>query len=404
MCGFIYLKNFQSKISTEEKNLLANSSKDLKKRGPDNEKIYQRDNTLICFYRLRIIDISINSDQPLSNTNSAMAFNGMIYNYKNFNLNVRGDTELLFKLLNDYGLNALDKIDGMYSLVYENFKEKKIIFSRDEFGQKPLFYFIDNSKLIVSSEIKPIKKFIKDVSINQSAVNFFLKHSFFPSSSSIYKNIHKVLPGNCMVYDQNKKTLKTLTIKKKIYEPKKLKKFSLEELEEKFNESCKYISESDTKKALLLSGGVDSSLVYNYMKKHSDFETYFLNVEDEIINEKKKIIDIENKFNDKINKIDLSQSDFSKNILTMFSEMDEPHGDPGFFNSYYLTKNISNENKVIFTGDGADELFLGYETFKANLIPKHLDKLALILNRLLSNDNNYMSLKFKLNQDRKSVV
>ena len=87
MCGFIYLKNFQSKISTEEK--LVNSSKDLKKEDQTTKKFIE-DNTLICFYRLRIIDISINSDQPLSNTNSAMAFNGMIYNYKNFNLNVRG--------------------------------------------------------------------------------------------------------------------------------------------------------------------------------------------------------------------------------------------------------------------------------------------------------------------------
>lgn len=403
MCGFIYYKKFDQNININDQKVIKEAGKSLFSRGPDDQKIFVKKNTIINFYRLKIIDLSDKSSQPISNFDKVMAFNGMIYNFNELNKinnrdSIKSDTNSLFNFLNENSFQKLDLIDGMYSVVFENFKEKSVFFFRDEFGQKPLYYFINKKILVVSSQIKPIKKIVKNLNINYDSLNFYLKHSFFPSTMTIFKEINKVQPGSCIIFNETDKSIKSFFFKNLKHSSKNLKPFDINELENQIDNSCKYISQADTKKALLLSGGVDSSIVYHYMKKHTCFEPYFLNVEDKYLNEKYKILDLEINYGDKINKINLTRDNFKMNIHKMLSEIDEPHGDPGYFNSYYISKQINNSEKVVFTGDGGDELFLGYETFKATSIPKLFNLFVDIIKKIIPNNNKYMSLKFKINQ------
>lgn len=401
MCGFLYYKNFKNQITPDKREKLKILSKRMNHRGPDNHMIYCKKNTFISFFRLSIINPGPEANQPLHDDKSVMAFNGMIYNFKQLSkkynlkkLNTSSDTEVLFQLINIHGEKIFKELDGMASIVYES--NQSIFLFRDLFGQKPLYYFYDKKELIACSDLKVIKKILNNgTSLNSNKINLFLSLSYLPGKETIYRNIFKVLPGQLIKISKNK-------IEKKIIDAaRNYQSQKIFTIDDQFIKSSELVSYSDVKSSILLSGGVDSALSYYYLKQKIDIEPYYLSVDDKNINEDHKIIKLEKFFNHKINTIKFQEKDFIANLIELTNKIDEPHGDIGTLTSYFLMKQIDKSNKVVFSGDGADELFCGYETFKALLIPNFFEyffKNAFLKKLFKINDQNYMSFGFKLNQ------
>jgi asparagine synthase (glutamine-hydrolysing) len=413
LCGFVFYKNFNAPLDEYSIRKMHSASQRLVKRGPDTFSSYIEKNYLIYFYRLSIMDLTDVANQPMIGEQQILAFNGMIYNHgelrsllsKYTSFKSCGDTEVLLQAIQHWGLNALDKIDGMFAALAINKNTDEIVFFRDHYGQKPLYYYHDKGHLIVSSELSVIRDFIgKHIEIDEFAINQFLSLSYIPGNSSLYKGISKVLPGEVISVNKDG------DIHKKIYfdiaDEGHKEPFSLPKLDAKLMEACNYVSDAHTGKGLLLSGGVDSSLVCHYLSKGGPLDCFFLEVDDSSLNELSKVEILQKKYGFKLNVKKLGRTNFEENIIPMLKLMDEPHGDPGYFNSYYLTKNLSKDKKVLITGDGADELFCGYETFKALSIPSFLESKFFI--RIMEavfkeHKNSYMSMNFKLNQFKKGL-
>ena len=164
MCGFLGYVSRKS-LNKKIKNKLKKLDFFLSNRGPDFSGNLAGKDYFFKHWRLKILDLNDRSNQPFSNINSNLLYNGEIYNFKElkqkkklkYDLKTSGDTEVLFKLINKEGIDeTLKLLRGMFSFAYQDKKKNEFFLARDRFGQKPLYYFLDEEKFIFSSEIKPI--------------------------------------------------------------------------------------------------------------------------------------------------------------------------------------------------------------------------------------------------------
>ena len=176
--------------------------------GPDASKIFERKiknkSILLVHSRLSIIDLSKNSNQPFSDDQGILIFNGMIYNYielkkllkkKGQKFKTNSDTEVLLKMLNVFKERAFEMLDGMWVLSYYNFKSNEIIISRDRFGEKPLFYFFNKQNFFFSNSIKALQKLTnKKLNFDNKKIKDFLCYPdkiFGSDNKTFFKNIYQ---------------------------------------------------------------------------------------------------------------------------------------------------------------------------------------------------------------------
>ena len=278
MCGFTIWynknKNINQKLFIDSANLIEN-------RGPDYSKSYFFNNDkkienqnsnidlAINHKRLKIIDTSNLSNQPMfsENKRDIILFNGAIYNFKElkdiykFTTKSSGDTEVLLKLISNFNINKLNEANGMWAIVFiKDFKE--IILSKDRYGKKPLYYFIDDKNFIVSSEIKVIFNILNiPRKVNINYLNEFLLTKRWPRNNdnqTFYKDINRLEAGQILNFNtQNFK----YSINKLDNLYKTQKKISKNELKNDLISSIKIRLRADVKIGILLSGGIDSSMI-----------------------------------------------------------------------------------------------------------------------------------------------
>jgi asparagine synthase (glutamine-hydrolysing) len=370
MCGFVTFVNFKSK-NLEEDNFLKLKAI-YKHRGPDDIRLEKNQNNLILFRRLKIIDLTKNANQPFSSDDSKvkLIFNGEIYNFLEIRKELlelktkfksKSDTEVILKSYLTWGVNFIKKLRGMFSIVIIDNRLKKVLFFRDHFGQKPLFYTFYKDGIILSSEIKDIIKFTKKFSINKKIVEKYLLRSWTDDNKqTFFKDIYSLEPASVGIFSKNlfkiEKYWNLDITQKKIY--------NKDEFSEIFNNTIKLHLRSDVPVAFALSGGIDSSsivktsLQFNLKK----FKTFSIipkfkneNNESDLINQFVK----SNKINHQNFGFNLQKND---NILEdIISVQDEPLNNPTFIYQYLLRKKISESGfKVLLTGEGGDEVFGGY--------------------------------------------
>ena len=368
-------------------------------RGPDFQDFIKGKNFYFGHTRLSIIGLKeTNAKQPINRNNRILTFNGEIYNYKELSeeLNRKGiydsgksDTETLFNLILHFGLKkAVSKIDGMYAFSYFDQIKKELFIVRDRVGEKPLYYSINNNYFMFSSEIKSIfLSNLNDFSPNVKMFHEIFLHGKILGNETAFKNIYEIEPGTFLKYKLKDKSYG-------IYEYWNLEDFdtlkkdvSLEEFEYKFNDCVKSRLISDVPVASLVSGGIDSSsLVYKMLElgDQDSIKLFFAQNKSQKVNEKKEVSYyydfLKNKFKDKniklfsiTNKI----QDYWGNLEKVAHYNDEPCTFNNFHLVYNLSKNIrKNKIKVIFSGEGADEIFFGYERFKrtSNLFTRNYQK------------------------------
>ena len=395
MCGFVGFLN-RNQVDNYELNshLIKKMSDTLAHRGPDSEGFWQDVEHGIAFghRRLSILDLSKNGHQPMISNDGryVLVYNGEIYNHKeilnelkiNFNdINLRGhsDTEILLSAISKWGIeNTLKKISGMFSFSLWCKKEKKLYLARDRVGEKPLFFGWQgkgiNKTLFFGSELKALKKHpnFENV-INRSSVESFFKYSYIHAPDTIYQNIHKLMPGTFLEYDyfKDKTYIKNywslvdrhFEFSKMPYE--KNLEDATEELNLILNKSVTQQMQSDVPYGSFLSGGIDSSTITALMQFNSNkqINTFSIGFNEKNYDESKYAKSIAKYLGTNHHEMILKSQDV-KSVLNEISEIyDEPFADSSQIPTVLLSRLAKNKVTVALSGDGADEIFGGYNRY-----------------------------------------
>ncbi len=386
MCGisgFFLLNNFST--HRESLQTLRNMTSVLKHRGPDASGYWssERDNIYLGHRRLSIIDLSKSANQPMSSNNGRyiIIFNGEIYNFKKLKNELRSlfdirfkthsDTEVILELVVQYGFRkALDKIIGMFSLVVWDKKEKNLFLAIDPLGKKPLYWAVDDRTLIFASEIKSVLRFknFKKI-LNHQSLSEFFKFSYIKAPNTIFKGLKKLEPGTYLIISRELKVKKI-----NYWNPKnflyssadgiKNEKTIIEELHEILNTSVSERLNADVPIGVLLSGGIDSSLVTSLAKNNkNDIKTYSVGFKNKLFDESHYAKKISNHVNTNHTNFHLDTDNLDKIIEKLSEIYDEPFGDSSQIPTFLICNQIKKDVTVALSGDGGDEVFGGYSRY-----------------------------------------
>ena len=371
MCGFVgYINKEKNKKDNIKKmaDLIAH-------RGPDSEGYYTDENIALGFRRLSIIDLDGGS-QPIYNSDKTkiIVFNGEIYNYqklrkeltkKGYKFQTKTDTEVILHGYEEYKEKILDKLRGMFAFAIYDTKNKELFAARDFYGIKPFYYTKMDNTFIFGSEIKSFlihPHFKKE--LNTKMLEYYLTFQYSAGKETFFKNVYKLMPGHYLKYKDGKLTVK------KYYEIKfeedntKTYEEWKKGIKEKLKDSVKAHKISDVEVGSFLSSGVDSS----YIAATSDVDkTFTVGFNNKKYSEISYAEDLSKKIKTKnINKI-ITKEEYFKNLPNILYYMDEPLADPSAIALYFVTKIASENVKVSLSGEGADEIFGGYNIYQEPL-------------------------------------
>ena len=380
MCG---ISGYISSLKLVSNNALNNTLELMKRRGPDSLNFYKnfefKKEILLIHSRLNIIDLHQRSNQPFFYKDLILIFNGEIYNYielrnslkkRNYRFETNSDTEVLIKSYLEYGEKCVDHFIGMWAFAIWDVKKKKLFISRDPFGEKPLYFFLDNEGFFFGSEIKFIKSLCNiNFSINNRMVykNLFKGYKILnKTNETFYNKIVSLKSGHNLTIDLN------LNLQESRYWKPKLKinnnlKYSevVEQTKFLLEKSLKLRMRSDVPIAFCLSGGIDSSLLASIAKKklNKDISTFSIIDKDQRYNEEDniKIINNDLKCNSQLFHLKTKNSDFLERLNALTQYHDGPIATISYFVHSFLSQKISEAGfKVAISGTGADEIFTGY--------------------------------------------
>ncbi len=376
MCGITGIIG-STKEYREPKVIKMNSA--LYHRGPDDDGWFSDDIATLAMRRLTIIDLEHGS-QPKYSTNrkTVIVYNGEIYNYLELKklLLVRGyvfesnsDTEVLIHLYEEYGIDMLEMLRGMFVFcIYDTLKEK-ILLARDRFGEKPLFYHCSNSIFSFSSEIGSLLE-NNDIprQLNLEVLPFYFTITTIPEPDTLLKDIYSLQPGNYLVYENDQISINSFF--ELDYSLGSNVIYSMEEAVSNaspiFEKAVKRQMISDVPLGAFLSGGIDSSAVVAQMQmvSSSPVSTFNVKFEDATYDESKIARMVAEKLGTDHHEIVIPNATFTEEIFhDIIQHVGFPFVDSSAIPSYYVTKEIVKHVKVALSGDGGDELFGGYPVF-----------------------------------------
>jgi asparagine synthase (glutamine-hydrolysing) len=363
-------------------------------RGPDLFKYWHSDseNIFMAHARLSIIDKSSNATQPMidSLTGNVIVFNGEIYNFRELREELqklghifqsKSDTEVILVGYRQWQLKILDKLVGMFAFGFWDKSNQKLLLARDRMGEKPLYYSrISNNRFVFASEIRTIllHKIISR-EIDGVSLYHFIKFGYMPCDHTIFKGIDKLEPAHYVEVSSN-----GITDAKKYwfldsYFLDKNNKISYEEAIEETYLLLKNAVASqmvaDVNLGVYLSGGVDSGVITALMKENSkNVSSFCAGFNMASYDESKEASFVADKLGVMHNSIYMNPLSFSEMIYP-YECADEPFSDTSAIPMYYLAKNTREYCTVFLSGDGGDELFGGYETYRADVAYQMVSKL-----------------------------
>jgi len=351
MCGFVYVNSKKIDKSSVDKALNA-----IKYRGPDfkDTKAYDA-NFFLSHCRLSILDVNERSNQPMRSKNNAYSiiFNGEIYNYKaiakklNLRLKTTSDTEVILEGYAKIGNEIFELLDGMFSLVIHNHKDKSWVATRDSFGIKPLYIYNREANVVIASENKAICSLV-NVTVSKDSVREWETFRSPLPGKTFFNEIEEVLPGQ--IIEKNK-----ISTKHFVFEDNE-NKFDQDYFEFLLQESIAQHTLSDVQNTSLVSGGIDSSIIC----KETNFQNYYsvgIQENNEFIYTKETA--------KKLNKNILNHMTTPETIISNWKFLTETKGEPILVPNegliYEICKKMKKEEKVVLTGEGADEMLFGYD-------------------------------------------
>jgi len=366
MCGIVGTNQKYDGDFQEVTNLLKN-------RGPDHTAIKQLDDISLGHTRLSIIDLDCEADQPMVFDDVVLVFNGEIYNYdelivsENLSCKTSSDTEVLIRLYQKYGTEFLPLLNGAFSFAIYDIKKDRFFCARDRYGKKPFYYYFQSGKFIFSSMIKPIIKLLGYTpSLNKVALSQYLQYFTPLEPNTFYQDICKLPKASFAIFEDGKLSIKKY-YKIKTYKSIKDEPTALEKIEQLLLDSVKQRLKSDVEVGTLLSGGIDSSLISTIYAQNRTQKINTFSVGYKTHTKYSELPYgslVAKNINSNHTIVELEQKDFIASLEDVFEALEEPHADPASIPLYHLTKKIKSQGiKTVLSGEGSDELFLGYDNY-----------------------------------------
>ena len=432
MCGISGIINFKETFI--DPSIMQGMMKLIKHRGPDNEGIYNNNHITIGHVRLSIIDLSKNGHQPMFDQSKRflISYNGEVYNFKEIKKELidlgysffsETDTEVILYSYIEWGYKCVEKFNGMWAFVILDTLKHTIFLSRDRYGIKPLYYFVNNQFLIFSSEIRPIVYALKSLKIyNQISPNYqnifdyLLFNRTDHNKDTFFKKINKIQHGHNLIAGYKANNYKNLQldstwshndennkifIKKwynlndrlNIAEP-----FSKpDEFRELLISSIKLRLISDVQIGVCLSGGLDSStitsILLNVFNKN-DLNTFSAIYGKSVIGDESSFINEYNPFLDNMHFINPNEDSLSKDFARFLSTFSEPIPDTSPYAQYKVMELAKGKAVVLLNGQGADEILGGYHYFYGFYLKELLMKRSFktFSNEIIAYFNNQSSM------------
>jgi len=384
MSGFT---GFISKIDNKNQVIKKMTDK-IKHRGPDGEDYFNDENITIGFRKLKVTSetgLGFNEDKTL-----IIALDGQIYNAldlkkklikRGHKFNTENTAEVVVHGYEEYGKDIFAKLRGMFSFVLYDFKNKELIGVRDFFGIKPIYYYHNKETFLFGSEIKSFMEhpnFEKE--LNEEALKPFLSFQYSVLDETFFKNVYRLNPGEYFVYKNKKvETFKyfELNITRDQRDYEKLKKELAEVLENSIDIHKKA---SNVEIGSYLSGGVDSSYVVSAAKPK---KTFTIGFENKGFDETRLAKDLSDILKLKNYSKHIDADDFFDALPKVLYHTDEPHANLSAVPLFYLSKLAASKVKVVLSGEGADELFAGYNEYNVAGLSSLYLKLPFVMRRLI---------------------
>ncbi|MBP1535842.1 MAG: asparagine synthase (glutamine-hydrolyzing) [Ruminococcus sp.] len=369
MCGIV---GFTNKID-DASAVLEKMMDRIRHRGPDSGGQYVDDDIAMGFRRLSIIDLSDTGSQPIFNEDKSMVltFNGEIYNFKELreqlvsaghSFYTNTDSEVLIHGYEEWGENLLDKLRGMFAFVIYDKKTGELFGARDFFGIKPFYYAQMNGTFMWGSEIKSFldhPDFNKE--LNTDVLETYLTFQYSPTEDTFFKGVKKLPAAHCFTYKNGElKIRRYWEVKFNADNTPDLEEW-VERISDTFKNSVEAHKFADVEVGSFLSSGVDSSYVAAVADVDKTFTVGF--GEDEKYNE----IGYAKEFSKYIGKANYSKvitpEEYWDNLKRIQYHMDEPLADPAAIALYFVCGLASEQVKAVLSGEGADEIFGGYNIY-----------------------------------------
>jgi asparagine synthase (glutamine-hydrolysing) len=347
-------------------------------RGPDSFGIYEQDDVCLVHRRLAIVDLSEAGHQPMFFKDLIITYNGEIYNFQaikqelisnGYSFNSHSDTEVILKAYDCWGHKCLLKFNGMFAFCIFNKTTKSFFVARDKIGIKPLYYYHNDDVFAFGSELKVFPAQIL-ARKNEKALLQFLVLGYITAPDSAYRNVFKLEPGSYLEFKEGKLTMHKYwsPIDKSTHQPYHINQYedALEIVEQVLQRAVKMQMVADVNVGCFLSGGVDSSLIAALAQKNSaiPIKTYSMGFKEKGFDESGYAREVANHLKTDHHTLTFSPDDLLELINDFDFYFDEPFGDFASLPLSILCKKAREQGiTVALSGDGGDELFLGYERY-----------------------------------------
>jgi len=380
-------------IMPNERSIYINEMSSALCYGSNTEKKYSSENILL--------GINTGSQSIYHESkNLIVAYCGRMYNC---------DAEAIANLYEEYGVDCLKRIKGMFSLALWDKNKKRLLIARDRFGIKPLYYYHKNGILAFSSEIKALLKLpFVGKELNMQAVNMYFSFEYIPSPHSIFKDVYKLKPAHCIIYENDNIEVLSYWNLTAIDTNKEISfKAAGSKLKQLINNSIKDHIASDSPPGVFLSGGMDSSTLVALLNADhgKKFQTFSMGSGEKSFDDSKYAAFVSKYFGTKHYNYTFTVDDFINNFYDVTNVLNEPFADMSIFPTYMLSKLTRQHVNVALSGEGGDELFMGYPTYVAhkyvglfNKLPNPLKYISKYITNKLPISHKYLSIDFKLKQ------
>ena len=415
MCGIsgIVSKPSTTSLPADTAERIRHSLEAMIYRGPDNHNVLAFEQCFLGHARLKIIDLSDAANQPMSDTTGRyhIVFNGEIFNHialkntlqaKGISFRTHSDTEVLLQMLIHRGLDALNELNGFFAFAFYDNQEKTVLLARDRFGEKPLWYCNQENNFTFASELKALCAYDIPKKVDPVSLHQLLQYSYIPAPDSILQGVRKLEAGHCIIIKQGQVTIE------RWYQPAAVNHTETPDTKVRFRylleDAVKLRLQSDVPLGCFLSGGLDSSIIAMLASRnHSKLHTFSVGFSDQpFLDESKYATMVAKHIGSEHEIFELDRNMMLEETRKIFGDLEEPFADSSSIAVSLLSRLVRKKVTVALSGDGADELFGGYNKHAAllasqqkNILNSALPTLRPILDILPEGRNNFVLNKIR---------
>jgi asparagine synthase (glutamine-hydrolysing) len=401
VCGIVGIKKFKSNPTKADEMRVENALPTQHHRGPDHSTSFTVGNTVLGHNRLAIIDTKERSNQPFLDPSGrySIIYNGEIYNYQelkndllklDYQFQTSSDTEVLLYHLIENGASGIQNLEGCFAFAFYDKEEDELLLVRDRMGINPVLFSIGEDQISFSSELNAFKWLIDKHDIDEVSLSHYFRFTYIPAPRTILRQVQKLIPGHYLrvkgadfdIVDYNKEEKESIDVDD--YESLKT------ELRSRVERAVISRLNADVPLGTFLSGGVDSSIVSAIAADFkTELSTFSIGFEEhEFYDESRYAQQVAEHIGSRHHAITLSNERVTAELPDVLKTFDEPFADSSAIAMYFLSQEASKHLTVCLSGDGADELFGGYNKHSAFIKSKDPGMMLSLASKLVSENSD----------------